>query len=728
MTIDITSFFFNSSIEGATATSAWGTSIGQSKSKECRIEDEKPGVLELLTGMLYKSVADKSRVDLSAGSQNREVLLCSLFDKIYINNQLLEGQSFALILVRERSKSHDGRLLISYPPYALVDGQPINQSAIEAMSTKIGCSSNGCWFVHDISIRNQDELHFSSIVVDKDKPKIYTGTSRQRSEEWNNLVEIKREYTLEELGAILKDMYDNAESGKQIAMIYIFVFKYGEHLVDIYKSSEIIAAAGLNASYSTEVDKAYNIYRFASKKRYILPGQSLKSSFNLPSSKQTIFFGSPGTGKSWTVQNDILDGVKDDFIFRTTFHPDTDYSAFVGCYKPVMRKLSPAHQPDTINDYKELVDTLKEYLARKYINWNNQKNYTNITTACALFGYDFHDSIIKMESSGEHSIVDLVSDAHMPGTTYDSVLRAGMRIYQESSNQSLNSEISYSFVPQVFTEAYVKAWQNPTEQVYLVIEEINRGNCAQIFGDLFQLLDRKKGVSEYPVKAETALAEYLSNVLEGDAAEGIREGKLSLPANLNIIATMNTSDQSLFPMDSAFKRRWDWKYIPTTPPADKSRTMELSFKDKTTTKYGTTIDAGDYEYDWTEFLEKINEKIQNATHSDDKQLGFWFVKTEEGAEEITISSFVSKVVFYLWNDVFRDMGAKDSNPFTIKVDGKNVVMSFNSFFEMNSSGQIVENIGVLHTFLRNVGVEPKVKKAIADAQDAAQAKEMTEEA
>ena len=445
-------------------------------------------------------------------------------------------------------------------------------------------------------------------------------------------------------------------------------------------------------------------------------------------SHQIIYYGSPGTGKSWTVQNDILDGVKDDFIFRTTFHPDTDYSAFVGCYKPVMRKLSPVHQPDTVNDYKELVDKLKEYLARKYLNWTNQKDYTNITTACALFGYDFHDSIIKMESSGEHSIIDLVSDAHKPGTTYDSVLRAGMRIYQESSSQSSNSEISYSFVPQVFTEAYVKAWQNPTEQVYLVIEEINRGNCAQIFGDLFQLLDRKKGVSEYPVKAETALAEYLSNVLEGVAAEGIRDGKLSLPANLNIIATMNTSDQSLFPMDSAFKRRWDWKYIPTTPPADKSRTMELSFKDKTTTKYGTTIDAGDYEYDWTEFLEKINEKIQNATHSDDKQLGFWFVKTEEGAEEITISSFVSKVVFYLWNDVFKDMGAKDSNPFTIKVDGKNVVMSFNSFFEMNSLGQIVENIGVLHTFLRNVGVEPKVKKAIADAQDAAQAKEMTEEA
>ena len=85
MTIDITSFFFNSSIEGGTATSAWATSVGQSKSKHCRIENEKPGVLELLTGMLYKSIANKDIVDLSAGSQTREILLCSLFDKIFIN-------------------------------------------------------------------------------------------------------------------------------------------------------------------------------------------------------------------------------------------------------------------------------------------------------------------------------------------------------------------------------------------------------------------------------------------------------------------------------------------------------------------------------------------------------------------------------------------------------------------------------------------------------------------
>lgn len=441
-------------------------------------------------------------------------------------------------------------------------------------------------------------------------------------------------------------------------------------------------------------------------------------------SKQTIFYGSPGTGKSWTVQNDILDGVKDDFIFRTTFHPDTDYSAFVGCYKPVKTKVGKTGRVLSAEDLAAIY--VRDVVPTEHLKTGHIEPRIKFGIEyCEYFGgslgkYDINN---VLELAGIELATGCLEDR--VGMTY---VKYGVSVGLKLDTPKNTGTITYDFVPQVFTEAYIKAWQNPTEQVYLVIEEINRGNCAQVFGDLFQLLDRKKGVSEYPVKAETALAEYLSNVLEGDAAEGIRDGKLSLPANLNIIATMNTSDQSLFPMDSAFKRRWDWKYIPTTPPADKSRTMELSFKDKTTTKYGTTIDAGDYEYDWTEFLDKINEKIQNATHSDDKQLGFWFVKTEEGAEEITISSFVSKVVFYLWNDVFKDMGAKDSNPFTIKVDGKNVVMSFNSFFEMNSLGQIVENIGVLHTFLRNVGVEPKVKKAIADAQDAAQAKEMTEEA
>ena len=495
----------------------------------------------------------------------------------------------------------------------------------------------------------------------------------------------------------------------------------------VYKAYHLMGSEAITSEYDLDLDALVDYYKSIMGMSVIELNHELdakKQCQTVPQCMQTIFFGSPGTGKSWTVQNDILDGIKDDFIFRTTFHPDTDYSAFVGCYKPVKTKVGKTDRVLSAEDLAAIY--VRDVVPTEHLKTGHIEPRIKFGIEyCEYFGgslakYDINN---VLELAGIELATGCIEDR--VGMTY---VKYGVSVGLKLDTQKNIGTITYDFVPQVFTEAYVKAWQNPTEQIYLVIEEINRGNCAQIFGDLFQLLDRKKGVSEYPVKAETALAEYLSNVLEGDAAEGIRDGKLSLPANLNIIATMNTSDQSLFPMDSAFKRRWDWKYIPTTPPADKSRTMELSFKDKTTTKYGTTIDAGDYEYDWTEFLEKINEKIQNATHSDDKQLGFWFVKTEEGAEEITISSFVSKVVFYLWNDVFKDMGAKDSNPFTIKVDGKNVVMSFNSFFEMNSLGQIVENIGVLHTFLRNVGVEPKVKKAIADAQDAAQAKEMTEEA
>ena len=122
--------------------------------------------------------------------------------------------------------------------------------------------------------------------------------------------------------------------------------------------------------------------------------------------------------------------------------------------------------------------------------------------------------------------------------------------------------ITYKFIPQAFTKAYAAAW-NTTEDVFLVIEEINRGNCAQIFGDLFQLLDRKGGRSEYLIEADTDLANYLQEALakspRTDIPQEIKSGeRLMLPQNLYIWATMNTSDQSLFPIDSAFKRRWDW--------------------------------------------------------------------------------------------------------------------------------------------------------------------------
>lgn len=418
------------------------------------------------------------------------------------------------------------------------------------------------------------------------------------------------------------------------------------------------------------------------------------------STLQTIYFGSPGTGKSRQVKDSLKD-VPEGQIFRTTFHPDSDYASFVGCYKPMCH--SVAAQTCKVLDYDELVAKLKQTLG---------EHSSNLTSGFALFGFECRESILDMEKSGEHTIPKLVEDAYKAGSTYDTTIRAGMQIKEETVLPE-SSRISYEFSPQVFTKAYCKAWKNPDKPIYLIIEEINRGNCAQIFGDLFQLLDRKDGVSEYPIDADTDLRFYLEEELsntedgETDGSEGIAGGKLRLPSNFNIVATMNTSDQSLFPMDSAFKRRWEWKYIPTTAPKGKDRQMELTIKNSIETKDGRKINAGNYEYSWKDFLSNINARILNVTHSEDKQLGYWFVKADEVSGSISISTFVSKVVFYLWNDVFKDVGAKDTNPFTIKVNGKNEIMSFNSFFEENTEGKVVESLGVLHTFLANVGLTPE---------------------
>lgn len=275
---------------------------------------------------------------------------------------------------------------------------------------------------------------------------------------------------------------------------------------------------------------------------------------------QTIYYGCPGTGKSYIVKcnTEGEDGKKiiwyekptaedktckrfegsptdeekkklTNNIFRTTFHPDYDYATFVGSYKPV--------------------------------------------------------------KDGE--------------------------------------KIDYLFVPQVFTNAYICALRHTEDPIYLIIEEINRGNCAQIFGDLFQLLDRTNGESDYAIKPDTELAKYL-------ASQDVPSEELKLPNNLHIYATMNTSDQSLFPMDSAFKRRWAMEYMP------------INYTHKKASKF--TIEVGGKKYPWIKFLEMVNERIVNATDSEDKQMGEFFIKGDVDERE-----FKNKVMFYLWNDVCKDL-------------------------------------------------------------------------
>lgn len=237
--------------------------------------------------------------------------------------------------------------------------------------------------------------------------------------------------------------------------------------------------------------------------------------------------------------------------------------------------------------------------------------------------------------------------------------------------------IGYRFVPQAFTRAYVAAW-NTEKPVFLVIEEINRGNCAQIFGDLFQLLDRKNGYSEYPIDADEALSMYLQESLKAsqrsDIPDIVRRGeKLQLPPNLYLWATMNTSDQSLFPIDSAFKRRWEWKYFPIKPCPEKHY----------------EIVVGEHQYDWWGVIKKINSVIGEATHSEDKQLGYFFVTPKD--DVITAEMLVGKVFFYLWNDVFKHYGFDHS----IFSKGNGETYSFADFFQETGEIEIQSVVAFL---------------------------------
>lgn len=291
--------------------------------------------------------------------------------------------------------------------------------------------------------------------------------------------------------------------------------------------------------------------------------------------RNQIYYGSPGTGKSYQARKDTLGKAH----VRTIFHPDSDYASFVGCYKPVME----------------------------------------------------------------------------------------------------NGKIVYKYRAQAFVNAYINAWLTD-EPYYLVIEEINRGNCAQIFGDIFQLLDRTDGVSDYDVHPDTDLTNYIAETFEKAENKMALDNKLSsvpseiisgevmrLPRNLHIIATMNTSDQSLFPMDSAFKRRWGWKFF--------------SIKDGHK-NYKIQITENGPLYDWWETIKALNEKIYATTKSADKQLGYWFAKVPEGQNIIDKETFVSKVVFYLWNDVFKDYGFGDNNAFTPET-------KFEAFYD--DEGNVVES-------------------------------------
>ncbi|TKS57190.1 McrB family protein [Mesohalobacter halotolerans] len=250
-----------------------------------------------------------------------------------------------------------------------------------------------------------------------------------------------------------------------------------------------------------------------------------------------------------------------------------------------------------------------------------------------------------------------------------------------------NETIRYEFVPQTLTKIYVDAWNaianGEDKEFYLVIEEINRGNCAEIFGNIFQLLDRN---SDYDITPSKELKEFLENEDKGliNIDFGLEGGKMKLPDNLHILATMNTSDQSLFPMDSAFKRRWDWEYIPINYSRDNNENTSANFVVKL---------SDNDKFSWLVFIEKVNELIKsNDNLGMDKCLGNYFIKPDIDENTISLKSFINKAIFYLWNDVFKDE-MEDESIFKNKT-------TYEDFFPIEENGivKVKEILTILKLF------------------------------
>ncbi len=213
--------------------------------------------------------------------------------------------------------------------------------------------------------------------------------------------------------------------------------------------------------------------------------------------------------------------------------------------------------------------------------------------------------------------------------------------------QSKNTDISYPFIPGPFTRILAKAYnpENKDKMFYLIIEEINRGNAPAIFGDIFQLLDRdENGTSKYTINNRE-----IAKVLRGDNTDNFQ---ISLPNNLTILATMNTADQNVFTLDTAFKRRWTMKSIENKFPLDNNGQIKKDDNGKPLHAYADT-QICNTDITWMEFVETINPKIielNKGLGTEDKRIGTYFATEEEIKDK---ELFSHKVLMYLWNDAFQ---------------------------------------------------------------------------
>lgn len=381
---------------------------------------------------------------------------------------------------------------------------------------------------------------------------------------------------------------------------------------------------------------------------YVEREDPFKTGYESPFSRNRILFGAPGTGKSFTLNRDrvtLLGADNEDDYERVTFHPDYSYANFVGTYKPVMvddstEVISLATEKDVLAVLTDETKSAQE----KYDQLYDRFKGDGLTRLPLLLGLYTDENFKTRKADGSDAAGDNSVERN-----HGKAIRPYVNLSKPSSEKK---DISYEYVPGPFMRMYVKALKNSrTDNIkpfLLIIEEINRANVAAVFGDIFQLLDRGDDfVSEYPIQATEDIKKYLAKELGGNPND---YNKIKIPDNMFIWATMNSADQGVFPMDTAFKRRWDFSYLGID---DSDQDLQG--------KYVYLADDKSQKVEWNKLRKAINNFLAKEKINEDKQLGPYFISRsivvpEDGDEidrERFINTFKNKVIMYLFEDAAK---------------------------------------------------------------------------
>jgi GTPase subunit of restriction endonuclease len=365
--------------------------------------------------------------------------------------------------------------------------------------------------------------------------------------------------------------------------------------------------------------------------------------------RNRILFGAPGTGKSFTLneeRKDLLGNDSDIDYERVTFHPDYSYANFVGTYKPVMVKAENWVSKSTgkENVLAILLDESKTAQEKYDLLYDTFKD-GDLTRLPLLLGLYSDDSFTTRKKDGTTAVGDNSVERN-----HGKAIRPYVNLIDETIS---TNEISYEYVPGPFMRVYVEALKNARtdnpKPFLLIIEEINRANVAAVFGGIFQLLDRGDDeVSEYPIQASEDIKKYLARELGGEPEQ---YNKIKIPDNMFIWATMNSADQGVFPMDTAFKRRWDFTY--------------LGIDDSEKDLIGKTVVLGEgktkHQVEWNKLRKAINKFLAKNKINEDKQLGPYFISKkivvpssgDEIERDAFINTFKHKAIMYLFEDAAK---------------------------------------------------------------------------